>query len=589
MRRIFATLVMLSLVFCFACDAKRYRPTKLPPARNAVLISIDMLRADHLGTYGYSKPTSPNLDKLAKEAIRFDRAYSSSNWTLPGHAGMLTGRMSSWHGGIQLHDAIRESVPLVSQVLQARGVRTAALTSHIYVSPRYGFERGFDYFEFEQNRAAPVITDKAVAWLETQGDEPFFLFLHYFDVHNPFGQGGAPVGRFTSDPECRGPVTVHEAVAAAYQENWDAFDCITALYDADIALVDRELGRLFEYLKHRGLLEETLLIVTSDHGELLGKGEGVTHGLTLREPEIRVPLLIRFPGAAAGNTAVPHLVSNIQLTPTILESMGAPAFDTDLPSLFPLLAGGAPPTWLGVETDSIRYQQIGIVGERYKLILPPTYHIMDTRLAPMLIDIKGSEEENLWEKHPERVRDMLGRAEQSGWYGRGTCHEFVHRFGPDVGPVKLRFSFPEDRPPVYVRPWRRAVQVKPGGFFDVWPHLRRSPGTIELRLKPGEHPMGIVFVMPEGVQARAEVFFSGAQRPAVLWGEEKTEWDGASKGLPTEAGAWQAVTRPDGAFIQARSYRVLDLERPNGGRSGVPVDLTNDEERDLRTLGYLGM
>lgn len=584
---------LLALLVMAGCTpgAKPYAPVPLPPVKNVILISIDTLRADRLGAYGYRRPTSPHIDALAKEAVRFDRAYSSSNWTLPGHAGLLTGRMSTWHGGILIGNALRENVPLVSQVVQGAGLETAAFVSHVFVSDRYGFDRGFEIFDYQQNIGSADLTDKALGWLRgREGEKGFFLFLHYFDVHNPYGKADAPVADFTKDESCRGPVPVTELVTAAFNEQWDRFDCYRDLYDADVALVDRELGRLFDHLRDSGRLEDTLVIVTADHGELLGKGEGVTHGITLLEPEILVPLILRWPGGAAGNTRVPAPISTIQVAPTILEALNLPVFDTDLPGLQGLLKGAPPPVFVSSETGNSGYAQIAVIKDHHKLFQPPPYNVIAANLAPILVDLDQSEQADIWDAQPGVAREMTDLARQSGWYGEGVCHEFAYRVADLAGVRAIRIKLPEGVKPIYVRALRRLFSVRKDELVERQPRVGHDENEIVLTLERQPGVNGIAIVVPPGTPVTAQVVTHPQGAPPAMWIDNpQNPWRGDAVELPLRASPWQPEVEPEGNFVRVRSYSVLHLERPAAGPGGEQVELTPMQQRMLRTLGYIGM
>ena len=382
--------IVLFLLAVMACGPreKPFAPFALPKVKNVVLISIDTLRADHVGVYGYKKKTTPNIDRLAAQSLRFAQAYSSSNWTLPAHAGMMTGLMSTGHGAIERQDAIRAEAPVLAERLSAAGLATAAFTSHVYVSDRFGFERGFQTFDYKQSAPGNEVTDKALRWLDgPRGGKNFFLFLHYFDVHLPYGKPYAPVKRFVSSPECRGPIQWGTLAATAVAREWNRLPCFQELYDADIAFVDEQVGRMIDHLKQAGVFDDTLIIVTSDHGELFGEHNGAGHGLTMFDPEIRVPLIVRFPRGAGGPAVVSSLVSTIQLAPTIMEALGLPPFATDLPGLSALLTGrGKGLAWLAAESNKTGQDEIAVIDQRFKAVLPPTHELQGVSISPALFD-----------------------------------------------------------------------------------------------------------------------------------------------------------------------------------------------------------
>ena len=277
---------------------------------NVILITLDTTRADHLGAYGYGGDTSPNLDALAEQSLVFSRARSTSSWTLPAHASLFTGQFPHQHGvrydtegTISLEDAISEGsrthlyqpyrvrgidpeTPTLAELMRLRRYRTGAVVAGPWLMRPFGLDRGFEHYDeggitSYAGRRADEVTDAAVDWLGTtefEEHERFFLFLNYFDPHVPYEPPGA-----STDPE--------DPVAA---------------YDDEIRFMDRQLGRLFDELEAQGLFDSTLIVVTGDHGELLGERDRWGHGRYLDEVLIRVPLLLKMPGnGERGRSGVP--------------------------------------------------------------------------------------------------------------------------------------------------------------------------------------------------------------------------------------------------------------------------------------------
>ncbi|MEW6746111.1 MAG: sulfatase-like hydrolase/transferase [Planctomycetota bacterium] len=271
------------------------------PARRVVLVTIDTTRADRIGSYGYAAAQTPAIDRLASEGILFEKAYAPAPVTLPSHASILTGVYPTAHG-VQ-DNAVFQLAPqaqLVSEVLQARGWRTAAFVGSMILDARYGLNQGFDVYrapltrklgnapDVIERRADEVVGD-VLPWLATVGPtDSFFLWVHFYDPHS----GYDPPERFSSlaDP-----------------------------YDGEIAFCDEQLGRLLEALRARGLDEELMLVVTSDHGEGLGDHREQTHGIFLYEATMRVPLVVVLPGRAHAGSRVRLPVSVTDIPPTILE------------------------------------------------------------------------------------------------------------------------------------------------------------------------------------------------------------------------------------------------------------------------------
>src|SRR5712691_6186670 len=290
-------------------------------ARGVLLVSIDTVRRDHVGAYGYARPTTPRFDALAAEAVLFDDAVSSSSWTLPAHLSMLTGVDPGRHGGIDMRHGFNHAVPTVPALLRAAGFGTRAVTSHLYVSGVYGLDEGFEHLDFRQDRKATDVADRGIDLLDRMGDRPFFVFLHLYDPHwhyDPpdwarriFEQSYAgPVTGLWQDFSKRDASTVTPADLAHLQ----------ALYDGEIRYADTEVGRVLDHLASRGLDRSTLVIVTSDHGEEFLDHGSWEHQKTLYEEVVRVPLAMRAPGVPPRRERAQ--ASLVDLAPTILAWAG---------------------------------------------------------------------------------------------------------------------------------------------------------------------------------------------------------------------------------------------------------------------------
>jgi arylsulfatase A-like enzyme len=327
----------------------------LPGQPNVVLISIDSLRADHLSGYGYHRLTSPNLDRFAREGALFENAIAESSWTLPTHVSMLTGLSSSVHGVELDHLRLAENVPTLASLLRNAGYRTGGIYSGPYLHPVFGFSQGFDEYEgvygdaagldqsidsakspderrraiLEANReahhtiTAPAVTEKAIDFLRRHGEQPFFLFLHYFDVHYDYRPPEWAWRRF--DPDYDGPLAGDGVVRIRDIRPGMAakdLDHVLALYDGEILFTDRYIGYFLERLERQGLAERTIVVITADHGEEFFEHGGKGHRRTLYEEVLRVPLLVRFPGRIPPGARLEELVRHIDIAPTILSLLG---------------------------------------------------------------------------------------------------------------------------------------------------------------------------------------------------------------------------------------------------------------------------
>ena len=268
---------------------------------NVLLITVDTLRADHLGCYGYSAASTPVIDKLAAQGFRFTKAYAQVPLTLPSHYCILTGTYPFYHGVRDNSRGNPEGPPLVSEVLKKAGYRTGAFVGSAMLDSRFGLNRGFDdYFDhFDVSRSGGVdfshierpagdVVRSAIQWIGS-GRGKFFAWIHLFDPHDPYSPPEPFKTRFARSP-----------------------------YDGEIAYVDQAIGMLVDFLKEKGQFANTDIIFTGDHGEGLGDHGEFTHGFFIYEPTIHVPLIIRVANSAPAGKAIDHLVQSVDIAPTIL-------------------------------------------------------------------------------------------------------------------------------------------------------------------------------------------------------------------------------------------------------------------------------
>jgi arylsulfatase A-like enzyme len=293
-------------------------------AKGVILVSIDTLRRDHVGAYGYAKPTTPRLDALARAGILCEDAVSTSSWTLPAHLSMLTSADPGAHGGTDMSHGYNRRVPTLPSLLRKAGFATQAVTSHLYVSAVYGVDDGFDHLDFHQDRRAAEVADRAIEILDRVGDRPFFLFLHLYDPHWHYDPPAAQ-RRLFEKPYAGALTGLWQDFSKRNRSNTSAADLehLLALYDGEIRYTDDEVGRILDHMKARGLDRGTLVVVTSDHGEEFLEHGSWEHQKTLYEEVIRVPLVVSGPGVAPRKE--PAQASLLDVMPTILAWAGVPA------------------------------------------------------------------------------------------------------------------------------------------------------------------------------------------------------------------------------------------------------------------------
>ena len=344
---------------------------------HVILFVSDSLRADHLSCYGYERSTTPHIDRLAADGIRFDRAFAQAYKTVESSVSLLTGLYPPAHRARTTYDTIPEDAPCLPAALSAAGYRTAGFSSLIQLSERRGFDRGFDGFEelFRTRRVddsvtdwAAVCTDRAIEWLDghDSDERPFFLFVWSNGTHDPY----APrAGEFAADPDH----PIDGSLQSLRNAPPEDAERVRNLYDDTIRHADSEFGRLCDYLERTGLYDETAIVVTADHGELLSEharlehayrplagalrrlAPGLSQSKTLFEPGafvghlgtlpyeelLHVPLIIKPPGDNDRGGSRAGLVESVDLAPTVAELCGVD-FDTQGESLCPLLEADRP-------------------------------------------------------------------------------------------------------------------------------------------------------------------------------------------------------------------------------------------------------
>jgi len=381
-RRTFPAVAVISVLLFVGIQGgswlqRRVEARNLPPASaeapNIVLLVVDTLRADHLSTYGYSRPTSPNITEIARQGVNFTSAISPSSWTLPAHASLLTGLLPHEHGaddeghGLQGHARL----PVM---LESKGYRTGAFSgNNLFFCRRTGMGDGFIYFddyfysladsfhrtvwgrlvfyelsrffnikELPARQRAEEINRRTLDWINQDKSKPFFVFLNYYDLHSPylplqpyrrkFSKFANPGGILTQGDD------YPDLTPDQLQSEVDA-------YDGAISYVDDAVKNLMDGLRKAGLDKNTLVVITADHGEAFGEHGLLKHRNALYLPLIRVPLIFWWPGKIPAGINVNQPVSITSIPTTLLDIAGVhnPAFKA--PSIIAFVRGNAPGNW----------------------------------------------------------------------------------------------------------------------------------------------------------------------------------------------------------------------------------------------------
>ena len=362
---------------------------------SVLLVSIDTLRADHVGSYGYQAAATPVIDALAARGLRFEQAETVTPLTLPAHTSLLSGTFPSFHG-VRDNGSfyVGDEVTTLAEVMKAHGYRTGGFVGAYVLDHRWGIAQGFDHYydDFDLSRfemAAGIdaaqrpgseVVDHALAWLAGAGDQPFFAWVHLYDPHSPY----VPPEPYRS----RFPATLEGA------------------YDGEIAATDAQVGRLIDFLTSSRRLANTVIVVVGDHGESLGEHGEQQHGFFVYDASVRIPLIVA--GPRVPTRAVPDQVRIVDVMPTILELAGveAPPAVQGV-SLMPLGRGERQDLLGFSETWYPRYhygwsELTAVRDGRYKFIAAPRRELYDTKADPgELHDVAASN---------PRVADALERA-----------------------------------------------------------------------------------------------------------------------------------------------------------------------------------
>ncbi len=415
-------------------------PAQKTPPPNIILISLDTLRADHLKCYGYDRETSSRMDGLAADGALFRNAFSSTSWTLPSHMSLLTALNNRHHGVDKSNPHLGFSTVTLADLLRKNGYFTHAITGGALVSHRFGFSKGFDsYREFKRSqhhrRSAKNLFRHFNQWVSKNKDKKFFLFLHTYQTHDPYTCpapyssaffDGKPMPWTDGDMEKilfgdkRKSHVPFRSLSSLEQEN------VIALYDGEIHYTDEVLiGPLIDKLKELNLYQNTMIVLTSDHGEEFFDHGAWYHGHSLYNELIQIPLIIKFPHSEHRNQHIGNTVRIEDIMPTILEQLGIDSspYDLDGVSLIPYLNGEKAPEQMAVaDLDSPESTfrlpvKVTLIRNGYKLVMnhdfgqpPETYLPVPPPIGLVeLYDISKDpfEMNNIAPQNEDIVRDLI--------------------------------------------------------------------------------------------------------------------------------------------------------------------------------------
>ena len=304
-----ATTGIIVTIVGFNASIAYHRQANAPTGPNLVLISIDTTRADHLSGYGYPRLTTPNIDRLAREGILFSNAFSQAPWTLPSMASMHTGLYPSEHGATDSDLKISDRLGTLAEYMRDGYYKTIAVVSHTFVNRMYGFSQGFDVFDQDyvlehDELTSALITDRAIEYIREYSDQPFFIWLHYFDPHNSYVRH--PKYGYASGYDGELPSTLDIGYLRRNRDELSDADVqyVRDVYDEEISFTDEHIGLLLNFLEEIGLEERTAVIVTADHGEAFMERGKIGHGGLVYQELVRVPLILKIPSHPASSGVI---------------------------------------------------------------------------------------------------------------------------------------------------------------------------------------------------------------------------------------------------------------------------------------------
>ena len=316
---------------------------------NVLLIVMDCVRAGHLSCYGYQRPNTPCIDELAGSSVVYEQAISPSDWSLPAHASIFTGLYPSKHGAHDEHRFLSADVPTMAEVLSNLGYRTIGGCLNAYVDRATGLDRGFQIFYNSQSYKTRSLlrynldriwakltstTDQGARWINKQlyrelqrDDRPWFVFAQYLEPHAPYQIPRPYRNRYLNNGlSFKQAMAVNQDydryLAGAVEMDGTDFEIFTALYDTQIAYLDSRIGQLIDFLKRSKMLDNTLIMITADHGENLGEHQLMGHRFCLYDTLLHVPLIIHYPRGTVVPGRVRRQVQTHDLLPTVLALLG---------------------------------------------------------------------------------------------------------------------------------------------------------------------------------------------------------------------------------------------------------------------------
>lgn len=597
MKTLYSLILTSCMIFC-ACG-------KGPEQVNVLLIGVDTLRPDHLGCYGYKRPTSPNIDQLAGSGVLFEHVVSQCPWTLPSFATVLTSLYPSQHGAGIYMARMRTSFPTLAEILSARGYVTGAIINVSVLRPEFGVDRGFDYYDATEpgtKRVALEVTEDALRWIGENKDRPFFMFVHYFDPHLSY----APPAPYDTlfDTDYRGRIgnsfdqEAYEVLAPVLFNEDDPqaeadWNHIKALYDGEIAYTDEAVGTLLEGLADMALARNTLIVFLSDHGEEFIEHKGYGHGHTLYQEVINVPMIFSLPGVLPEGVRAARQVRLVDVAPSVLDVLG---IETDAAfegvSLKPLLTGEGsvgkrqaslfPPEAAFSEGLRRGGERKGVTAYPWKFVYHvPTgsemlFNLYEDPAETQNVANRGYEASSLLEEM--LFKSLLSMSDV--WYveiaGCGTTPAFDIRISAGSGGAKGKVYFHQfwDNEGRIFRPAEKISLDEAGSVLGVQ------------GLRP-DRTIALAFTVdgPPGMALEFDFRIDGEPAPEQTFLGESLR---SPQSMPFSRRQSRAKTETPGGPARRPDPPYFVVWQCSGRHGALlPVDLKDDLKADLRALGYI--
>jgi arylsulfatase A-like enzyme len=590
-------LVFVACIVALLCCGGKPEPF------NVIIIAVDTLRADHLGCYGYSRDTSPNIDTLARQGVLCEMCISPAPWTLPSFSTIFTSLYPTQHGAETVHSTLRQSVPTLAEILKEQGYTTGAVINAPALKPAYGVDRGFDHYHMtpEEGRIADGTTLDALEWLDSVGDIPFFAFLHYFDPHLPYSPPSPYDKMFTVKYDgsvgysfnLEGFSRVRDSMFVQMQELTRAdWRRIVDLYDGEITFTDAAIADLLKGLDERNLRDNTLIVFLSDHGEEFFEHGGFEHGHTLYQELIHVPLLFRLPGKLPQGARLSRPVRLLDVAPTILDFL-----DIEAPgnfegvSLRPLLEGKGqmPDPGDKLLPAGVAYAEALMHGREKKCVITYPWK---------LVYETGTEEQNLFGleddpgetqdvtgSYPERVKRLEGLLFRTlfgmsdTWYvelvGRedGPVFDVVVTVEKGMMPGDISVHRVLDRMGNLVEPPCSLIVTGSGSGLRIKDLSLNGTLVLAFKIYPERFPVRFDFII-DGKPATSSTYLGQHLEPP----------DEMPFTITGRRARVAASSRPNAGFAPPYFLVWYEKSRYEGDRA---ADLDEKTKKELRALGYI--